>query len=131
MPGFEFKNKETYYWQTRVHATDTVGDWSAMRSFSIAVMPGTYRLDQNYPNPFNPVTVIGFSLPDEMEVIIEVINILGERIKTIVHDRFPAGEYREIWDGTDNSGERVASGVYFYRLRSDDFTMSRKMVLLK
>ena len=95
------------------------------------VLPKTHRLSQNYPNPFNPETVIGFALSAGSEVSLCVYNALGQRVKTLVEEDLPVGEHTVTWDGTDDSGNRVASGVYLYRLKADGFVESRKMMLLK
>ncbi len=94
-------------------------------------LPSTFRLGQNYPNPFNPTTRIKFSLPKRSAVRIDVYNVLGERVKTLVDETVPAGERIVEWNGRTESGHVAASGVYFYRLVSDEFTAVRQMVLLK
>ncbi len=95
------------------------------------VLPKTHRLSQNYPNPFNPATVISFDLSANSDVTLSVYNALGQKVKTLVEGNLPVGEHSVTWDGTNAAGERVASGVYLYRLKADDFTDSRKMLLLK
>ncbi len=80
----------------------------------------------NYPNPFNPVTTISFNLPQQSDVKVEIYNIKGQRVTTLVDGQFNAGEHSCTWDGS-----AVASGVYFYRLETPRFTESKKMVLLK
>ena len=94
-------------------------------------LPADYALEQNYPNPFNPATTIEYSLPTRSEVTISIYNILGQEVKTLVNTTKPAGNYVARWDGTDRTGERVASGVYFYRIKADDYVSSKKMLLLK
>ncbi|HWP81425.1 MAG TPA: FlgD immunoglobulin-like domain containing protein [Bacteroidota bacterium] len=99
--------------------------------------PISYRLQQNYPNPFNGQTVILFEVPDIegqlARVMVQVFNILGQKVKTLARGEHEAGRYQVTWDGTDDNGARVASGVYFYRLISLDgnFVTSKKMILLK
>jgi len=95
------------------------------------LLPCGYHLSQNYPNPFNPTTVIEFSLPSATEVSLEVYNVLGQRVTQLATGRFPAGEHKVMWDGTNRIGNRAASGVYFYQLSTPDFVERRKMVLLK
>jgi len=80
----------------------------------------------NYPNPFNPTTIIAFSLPSASNVRIDVYNILGQQVASIAEGFYSAGEYSVEWDG-----ENVSSGVYFYRLTTDEFSVSRRMLLLK
>jgi len=94
-------------------------------------MPYHPGLSQNYPNPFNPSTTIRYSVPRKSMVTIEIFNILGEKITTLVNESKPAGEYRIAWDGSDINGVKVATGIYFYRLRSGDFVEMKKMLLIK
>ena len=97
----------------------------------LAGLPETYTLSQNYPNPFNPTTTIKFALPTGGEVRLDVYNILGQRVRTLVDKFLPAGEHEVVFDGKNDSGGRVATGVYFYRIITKDFTESKKMVLIK
>lgn len=85
----------------------------------------------NYPNPFNPGTNIALSLHRASHVKLDVFNILGRHVTTLLDRPLPAGEHTVYWEGTDSYGRAVASGTYFYRLRTDDRTLTRKMVLLK
>ena len=94
-------------------------------------IPMEYQLAQNYPNPFNPETVIPFSLPRSTEIDLSIYNVLGQRVKTLYQSRLSAGAYSAVWDGLDNNGKRVSSGVYFSRLTANDFTAVRKLLLLK
>ncbi|MFH2055221.1 MAG: Ig-like domain-containing protein [bacterium] len=95
------------------------------------VLPDEYSLAQNYPNPFNPETVIGYSLPQAAQVRLSVFNILGQSVIELVNEYQSAGEKRVVWDGTNRFGEKVDSGVYFYRITAGDFDLTRKMVLMK
>jgi len=94
-------------------------------------IPDGFALSQNYPNPFNPSTVINFNLPRLSKVEIEVYNILGQTVRNLVNEEKPAGLYSVTWDGRDNSGKTVSSGIYFYKIKTDDFSSSKKMILLK
>ena len=94
-------------------------------------LPTTYSLGQNYPNPFNPTTTIKYTLPEKSHARIDIFNLLGQRVATLVNETVPAGEHTVVWNGADDAGARVASGVYFYRLIAGEQTMSRKMMLLK
>ena len=94
-------------------------------------LPFTFELSQNYPNPFNPTTSISFSVPHRALVKIDLYNVLGEHVRTLINEVVPAGAKTVQWDGRSDTGTLVASGVYFYRLLSDDFTAVRQMVLLK
>lgn len=95
------------------------------------ILPTTYQLNQNYPNPFNPETQINYSLPRSGKVTLTIFNLLGQRIATLVDREQPAGNHTAFWDGATEGGEPVASGVYFYRLKSAGFSQVRKMILLK
>ncbi|MBK7141839.1 MAG: T9SS type A sorting domain-containing protein [bacterium] len=94
-------------------------------------LPSAFTLSQNYPNPFNASTEICFSLERAADVTLTVHNLLGQGVKTLVDGRTSAGEHRVTWDGTDDSGESCATGVYLYRLQTEDRSESRKMLLLK
>ena len=94
-------------------------------------VPGCFHLYQNYPNPFNPATEIRFSLPYHAEIELGIFNILGREVKSLINGSLPAGSHAVIWDGRDNSGETVSSGIYFYRLKAGEFTARKKMILLK
>lgn len=95
-------------------------------------VPENYDLAQNYPNPFNPMTNISYSLPKSSFVSLKVYDILGNEIKTLVNnEKKNSGSYSVQWDGTNNSDAGVSSGVYFYKLISEDFSKTLKMTLLK
>jgi hypothetical protein len=85
----------------------------------------------NYPNPFNPETKISFSLSQASQVGITIFNTKGQKIKQLYSGNLASGAHNLIWNGTDNIGNAVASGVYFYRLRTKQGTVSRKMLLVK
>ena len=97
--------------------------------------PATFSLLQNYPNPFNGETKIVFEVPDLQgrfaRTMVQVFNILGEKVKTLTKGEFEGGRYMVSWDATDAAGDRVPSGIYFYRLISGDEVITRKMVLIK
>jgi subtilisin family serine protease len=94
-------------------------------------VPNDFVLQQNYPNPFNPHTTISFSLPSADNVVLDVFNSVGRRVRRLYSGFLPAGNHEIEWDGTNATGGRVASGVYFYRLSASDYSEARKMVLLK
>ena len=85
----------------------------------------------NYPNPFNPSTTIRYDLPHPENVRLEIFNVRGQIIKTLVNEPQEAGRHGVIWHGTDNNGRAVTSGVYFYRLTTDSVSEIRRMLLLK
>lgn len=85
----------------------------------------------NYPNPFNPSTTIQFSLKESSPVQIEIFNITGQKVRTLVNGTLPAGTHNIEWNGTDNSGRGVGSGVYFFKMGSGKYTSTKKMILMK
>ena len=93
--------------------------------------PQEYWLSQNYPNPFNSQTVIEYSLPQAGRVKIIIYNILGQRVKVLLDDRELAGYKSVIWDGTNQKGKSVASGIYLYRIEAHDFVECKEMLLLR
>jgi hypothetical protein len=95
------------------------------------VIPEKYELFQNYPNPFNLETLIKYALPEESEVKIVVYNLLGQKVRVLVEDFQEPGYYTISWDGRNNKGEVVGSGIYFYRIQAGSFTKTAKMSLLK
>lgn len=96
-----------------------------------AGLPKKFELGQNYPNPFNAATVIKFDLPQSSKVKLDIYNILGQKVKSLVDEKLSAGYKKVVWDGTNQNGNSVASGIYFYRLQTDKFIEARKMVMLK
>ena len=95
-------------------------------------IPKEFALGQNYPNPFNPTTTIRFDLPREAPVTLEIYNVLGVRIRTLLKgETMSAGRRAIMWDGRDEGGSIAPSGVYLYRINAGDFQASKKMTLLK
>ncbi len=94
-------------------------------------LPAGFALEQNYPNPFNPTTMISFSLPSAQHVTLEIYNVQGQKVRTLIDEVRGAGEHAIEWDATSYAGDRVASGIYFYRLTAGDYVVSKKMTLLK
>ena len=93
--------------------------------------PVTYKLNSNYPNPFNATTEIQYALPEASEVNLSVFNIMGQKVRILVEGRQSAGVHKVIWDGKNEKGKTVASGVYFYKLRAGTYVETKKMALLK
>jgi len=94
--------------------------------------PATFNLGQNYPNPFNPVTTIRFEVHKAGHVKLSIINIMGQRVRTLIDEDVSGGSVKEVeWDGTDLYGTKVASGVYFYRIQQGQFAKTRRMILLR
>ena len=93
--------------------------------------PKVCTLYQNVPNPFNPLTTIKYYLPEESRVILEIYDVTGRRISRLVNERQNRGYYTKEWNGLDDKGNAVVSGLYFYRLIAGKETISRKMVLIR
>lgn len=98
---------------------------------SPAPHPTEFNLEQNYPNPFNPETAIKFSLREDSWVSLRIYNLLGQLVTTLVDEQKPAGEYTITWNGKNAQNKDVASGVYFYRLKADDYESVKRMTLLR
>jgi hypothetical protein len=107
---------------------------------SISPVPLDFHLSQNHPNPFNAATQLLLSIPvrnprymGEMPVQTRAViyNVSGQKVKTLLKERLFAGEYRLIWDGTDERGQRVSSGIYLFRVEAGPFRHTKKMVLLR
>jgi choice-of-anchor B domain-containing protein len=90
-----------------------------------------YSLGENYPNPFNPTTTISYQISRQSQVRIEIYNMLGQKVRTLLNDRKEPGAYEAIWNGKNDSGAQLSSGVYLYRMVAGDFVQTRKMVLMK
>ncbi|MBW6516017.1 MAG: T9SS type A sorting domain-containing protein, partial [Candidatus Cloacimonetes bacterium] len=94
-------------------------------------VPYVTALHGNYPNPFNPETRISFTLGKESEVKILIYNIRGQLVKSLLETRMQDGQHTVLWDGKDDLGRLVGSGLYFYTLQTDDYRATRKMIMLK
>ena len=94
-------------------------------------IPTEFALDQNYPNPFNPTTSIGYALKENTKVVLKIYNLLGQEVRTLVNGNQEAGYKKVAWDGMNDKGTRVASGIYIYRIKAGDFVKARKMILMK
>ena len=126
-----------YYWRVRgINHGSITGDWSATGTFRTegttsltpvsAAPPAEYRLLANYPNPFNPVTTIGFRIAAFGFVSLEIFDIAGREVATLVEKSLAAGEYRVQWDAAGQ-----ASGMYMVRLQAGDFTSTQKIMLIR
>ena len=94
-------------------------------------IPNTYILKQNYPNPFNPSTQIQFSVPNSENVHLIIYDALGNKVKEVFNKELMKGQYSFTWSGKNNEGEKVSSGIYFYRMEAGTFVKTKKMILLK
>ena len=98
---------------------------------TIAPLPEVYALHQNYPNPFNPTTTIRYDLPEDSNVRMIIYNLLGQEVK-LLSNKFEAAGYRSIrWHGKDNFNQDVSAGIYFLLMETNNFTRTRKLILLK
>ena len=93
--------------------------------------PGSFNLEQNYPNPFNPTTSIRYTIEADAQVKLSVYNVLGQEVRSLVNGAQTAGQYTASWDGRNQAGQLVPSGMYYYRIEAGDFTMTRSMLLAK
>ena len=90
------------------------------------VVPAVYSLEQNYPNPFNPATIINFSIPKSADVRLAIYDALGREVDILIDKEMTAGNYNVDWNASG-----YAAGIYFYTISANDFTSTKKMVLLK
>jgi photosystem II stability/assembly factor-like uncharacterized protein len=130
---------QAYWWRVKARNIAGWGEFSEKRKFTVIVSsvasrnetPRAFHLAQNYPNPARPGTEIRFQLPRPSSVSLKIFNALGEEIRALVDAPFEAGSHRALWDGKDNNGKLVASGVYLYQLRAGEFAQVRKMSLIR
>jgi hypothetical protein len=130
----------SYYYEVR--ARDAQGQLSGFSNRVIAMvhplsavdepnLPVSLSLNQNYPNPFNPNTTISFTIPGKTQVELSVYDVTGAKVATLMNSELAAGSYHVSFDGHDESGKPLSSGVYFYRLKADNQVLTRKMVFMK
>jgi hypothetical protein len=144
-PGTDFANSFTYdvissRWSYYVDSTLATYQYLIRAYISIVtggvkrvveLSPVSYSLQQNYPNPFNPGTKIRYSVPEGGDVSLVIYNITGKRIMELVKSFQNAGNYEVLWNGKDEAGAPVSSGIYFYTLKAGNFNQTRKMILIK
>ena len=114
--------------------TDTFGSLrtgTAVHSAKKNVIPKNFALKQNYPNPFNPTTEIAYDLPKTTHVKLAVYNMLGQKVATLVDAKMPAGAYTVTWNGKDDRGRQMGSGIYIYQIEAGKFKATKKMLLMK
>ncbi len=132
---------QIYYWQVRAHTPNgevkgpywwlKVDRTSSVASQSNNEPPALFELSQNYPNPFNPSTTIRYALPQSGHVKLVIYDLLGAKIRTLADGREAAGFKQISWDGANDRGERVPSGVYVYRMEAGEFVRARKLTVMK
>lgn len=121
---------------------DVFGNYSSGQMFSVDMptgvakndesLPARFKLCQNYPNPFNPQTSISYQLPVFSKVTLKVYDVLGQEVRTLVSENMPVGYHSVVWDGRNELGRKVTSGIYFYRLKAgDNFSQVKKLSLLE
>ena len=125
--------KETFYIDDMklVAEEPPTGEPLALDESDGGIVPSSYALSQNYPNPFNPETTIRYDLPAEIQVTASIYNAMGQRIRTLLGGTQEAGYHRVLWDGRDDTGQSVASGVYLCRMEADNFSAVRKLMLVR
>jgi hypothetical protein len=134
---------KVFYWRVQsVNSKGQLSAYSELGQFSTkssvtavtsnsSALPKEFAVSQNYPNPFNPSTLINYALPKSSLVTIKIYNILGQEVKTLVNSQLQAGNYTAQWNGDNNFGRTVASGVYIYQVKAGQFVKTMKMMLLK
>ena len=125
----------------RVISNDPVNDtlYVAVRGYGETItgmkdrfgLPSSYGISSNYPNPFNPTTTIRYQLPQQSDVKLYIYNVLGQKVKTLVEGSIEAGYHSVVWDGRNDMGIQLASGIYIYRFSADDYFKVQKMILIK
>ena len=102
-----------------------------LQDTDLASVPVRFGLGDNYPNPFNPVTKISFELPTSSRVRLRIFDVRGNEVRTLVSGEMPFGSHTVTWNGADDHGRAVSSGVYFYRIEAEGFAATQKMMLVK
>lgn len=129
-----------YYWRVQATNGSGSGPWSDVWTFNSGttavedinnLTPNTFTLNQNYPNPFNPVTTIIYQLPEVGKVSLKIYDILGQEVKSLIDEVQKPGYKAVEWNSTNNLGQNVASGIYFYRLEAGIFSETKKLILIK
>ena len=100
-------------------------------SDDVTITPTAELLSQNYPNPFNPTTTIAYNMIEDGNVSIELYNIKGQKVKTLINEHRTVGDYFIVWDGSNSNNNKVSSGIYFYKMKSSNYTSTKKMILMK
>ena len=102
-----------------------------IKNNELSSIPLKYNFSQNYQNPFNPSTTIRYEIPKISRVTLTVFNLLGEKIKMLVDVEMQAGRYSVLWNGQNESGKKIPSGLYFYQLQAGEFSRTCKMLMTK
>ncbi len=128
--NFTMKNKEA---QVSLNGTAYINNNNAqtLNTLTVAEVPTQFGLNQNYPNPFNPSTTIKYQIPEATHVTLTIYDLKGQVVKTLVNTNQEARNYSIVWDGRNNFGQQLASGVYFYRIDAGKFNATKKLMLMK
>jgi len=106
-------------------------DFNFSSSDEVTIIADAELLAQNYPNPFNPTTTIAFSMVEAGDVSIEIFNIRGQKVKTLINEYLEFGDHSLIWEGSNDDNQKVSSGIYFYKMKSANYSATKKMILMK
>ena len=131
-----------YYWNVGAHdGSDTTMsndgprlltlDVSGLLSVEESNTPNVFALHNNYPNPFNPVTNITYDIPEVTDVVLEIFNMSGQKVRTLINSQQEPGRYKIVWNATNDLGAQLASGMYIYRIKAGDFVSIKKLILMK
>ena len=126
-----YEDSQNDYVYKRIHSNEQFYSKVLLSADENQIIPNKHSLRQNYPNPFNPITNIAYSIPETEKVNLSIFNIKGQIVKTLVNETKQSGYYSVRWNGTNNSGIKVASGLYFYKLSAGKTILNKKMILLK
>ena len=119
-----------YYWLEDISVQGIKTLHGPISANLASALPYVYELEQNYPNPFNPSTHIKFSIPRPAHVELVIYNVLGQRVRTLVNRNLSAGFHNVMWDGKNDLGAKVATGLYLLKMKSKDFVQTRKMMIV-
>ena len=131
MLSISFLRQEDHDSPRRLRLLAGTTQFAESQNEGIDLTPRDFRLEQNYPNPFNPQTQIRFTIPVQEHVTLEVLDLLGRRIKVLVDRELPAGAHDVVWNGLRADGAPAATGMYLYRIRSGDHSVTKKMLLIR
>ncbi|KAA3598429.1 MAG: T9SS C-terminal target domain-containing protein [Calditrichaeota bacterium] len=123
--GYAFSKKGDLFYRFDLNQVITSIDSEKLQ------IPTKFSLSQNYPNPFNPTTRIEFAIPQVSNVQLQIFNVKGRLVKELANSKMNVGFYNFDWNGTDSNGTKVSSGIYFYKLETEGFIQTKKMILLK
>jgi len=124
------RTKSYYYWLEDISLQGIKNLHGPISAHLASAMPYVYELKQNYPNPFNPSTNIKFSIPQAANVELAIYNVLGQKVRMLVNNKLSAGFHQVVWDGKNDQGLKVSTGIYLLEMKSTDFIQTRKMMIV-